>query len=85
MNSQDDDSQDISANVNRLYLAIVGGEKKQRMYGLGSHASTLYSDLFSSSATSRRIPTVTNRVTDEHIRALEEEIMRMRENQERIL
>ncbi|KAF2286281.1 hypothetical protein GH714_013130 [Hevea brasiliensis] len=84
-NSQDDDSQEISINVNRLCLDIVGGEKKQRVYGLGSHASTLYLDSFSSSATSRRTATVIDNVTDERIRVLEEEIVRKKENQERIL
>ncbi|KAJ9183112.1 hypothetical protein P3X46_007019 [Hevea brasiliensis] len=84
-NSQDDDSQEISINVNRLCLDIVGGEKKQRVYGLGSHASTLYPDSFSSSATSRRTATVIDNVTNERIRVLEEEIVRKKENQERIL
>ncbi|XP_058001603.1 uncharacterized protein LOC110634760 isoform X2 [Hevea brasiliensis] len=81
----DDDSQEISINVNRLCLDIVGGEKKQRVYGLGSHASTLYPDSFSSSATSRRTATVIDNVTNERIRVLEEEIVRKKENQERIL
>ncbi|KAF2325587.1 hypothetical protein GH714_030832 [Hevea brasiliensis] len=40
---------------------------------------------FSSSATSRRTAKITDHVTDECIRVLEEEIVRMRENQERIL
>ncbi|KAJ9177268.1 hypothetical protein P3X46_012504 [Hevea brasiliensis] len=83
--SQDDDSQEILANVNRLYLAIVGGEKKRRVYSLGSHVSTLYPDSFSSSATSCRTVAVTNHVADDRIRVLEEEIMRMREDQERII
>ncbi|KAF2309750.1 hypothetical protein GH714_004929 [Hevea brasiliensis] len=85
LNSQDDDSQEISVNVNRLYLAIVGGEKKQRVYGLGSHASTLYLDSFSNSAASHRPATMTDHVADQCIRVLKEEIVCMRENQERIL
>ncbi|KAJ9168598.1 hypothetical protein P3X46_020098 [Hevea brasiliensis] len=84
-NSQDDDSQEISINVNHLYLDIVGGEKKQRVYGLGSHASTLYLNSFSSSANSLRISMVIDHVADDRIRVLEEKIMRMRKNQERIL
>ncbi|KAF2302996.1 hypothetical protein GH714_012460 [Hevea brasiliensis] len=75
----------ISINVNHLYLDIVDGEKKRRVYGLGSYASTLYPDSFSSFATSRRTAIMTDHVADERIRVLEEEIMHMRENQERIL
>ncbi|KAF2320896.1 hypothetical protein GH714_031694 [Hevea brasiliensis] len=79
-NSQDDDSQEISINVNCLYFDIVGGGKKRCVYGLGSHASTLYLDSFSSSATLHRIAMVTDHVADKCIRVLEEEIVLMREN-----
>ncbi|KAF2308060.1 hypothetical protein GH714_034856 [Hevea brasiliensis] len=61
------------------------GKKKRRVHGLGSHASTLHPDSFSSSATSRRTATVIDHVADERIRVLKEEIMRTRDNQERIL
>ncbi|KAF2294765.1 hypothetical protein GH714_016582 [Hevea brasiliensis] len=77
-NSQDDDSQKISVNMNRLCLAIVGGEKKQRMCGLGSHASTLYPDSFNSSAISCKTATVIDHIADECIRVLEEEIVHAR-------
>ncbi|XP_057986697.1 uncharacterized protein LOC131171243 [Hevea brasiliensis] len=56
--------------------------KKRRMYGLGSHASTLYPNSFSCFATSYRTAMVIDHVADERIRLLEEEIMSMRENEE---
>ncbi|KAF2298229.1 hypothetical protein GH714_020452 [Hevea brasiliensis] len=70
--------------MNSLYLDI-GWREKRRMYDLGFHASTLYPNSFSSSATSRKIATMTNHVVDECIRVLEEEIVCIRENQEPII
>nr|XP_033515360.1 uncharacterized protein LOC117279848 [Nicotiana tomentosiformis] len=70
-------------DVNRLYFEVVGGEKKRRVYGLGSQALTLYPD--SNSATSRTLHDVPDHVAEERIKVPEEEVLRMRETQERIL
>ncbi|OIT31497.1 hypothetical protein A4A49_64125, partial [Nicotiana attenuata] len=53
-----DDSQEV--DVNRLYFEVVGGEKKRRVYGLGSQALTLYLD--SNSATTRTLYAVPDHV-----------------------
>ncbi|XP_060202620.1 uncharacterized protein LOC132631039 [Lycium barbarum] len=81
--SSSDDSQEVQElDVNSIYLDVVGGEKKRRVYGLGSQALTMYKDY--NSATSCNI--VTDRAADqERIKLLEEEMLRMKENQERIL
>ncbi|XP_060182338.1 uncharacterized protein LOC132612001 [Lycium barbarum] len=81
--SSSDDSQEVQElDVNSIYLDVVGGEKKRRVYGLGSQALTMYKHY--NSATSCNI--VTDRAADqERIKLLEEEMLRMKENQERIL
>ncbi|XP_060211202.1 uncharacterized protein LOC132638274 [Lycium barbarum] len=81
--SSSDDSQEVQElDVNNIYLDVVGGEKKRRVYGLGSQALTMYKDY--NSATSCNI--VTDRAADqERIKLLEEEMLRMKENQERII
>lgn len=82
--SSSDDSQEVqNADINRLYLDVVGGEKKRRVYGLGSQAATLYQDC--NAATSRHLPVVPDPAAEERIKVLEEEVLRMRETQERIL
>ncbi|OIT01553.1 hypothetical protein A4A49_55096 [Nicotiana attenuata] len=49
-----DDSQEV--DVIRLYFEVMGGDKKWRVYGLGSQALTSYPD--SNSATSRTLHAV---------------------------
>ncbi|XP_060174493.1 uncharacterized protein LOC132605328 [Lycium barbarum] len=81
--SSDDSPEVHELDVNRIYLDVVGGEKKRRVYGLGSQALSLYQDC--NSATSQNLSAVTDRAAEECFKLLEEEKLRMRENQERIL
>ncbi|XP_059285030.1 uncharacterized protein LOC132038372 [Lycium ferocissimum] len=84
ISSSSDGSQEVlELDVNRLYLDVVGGEKKRRVYGLESQGLTMYED--QNSTTSRNLSAVTDRIAQERIKLLEEEMLRMRENQERIL
>ncbi|XP_019257782.1 PREDICTED: uncharacterized protein LOC109235999 [Nicotiana attenuata] len=83
LSSSDDSQKFQNADINRLNLDVVGGEKKRRVYGLGSQAATLYQGC--NSATSRHLPVVPDPAADERIKVLEEEVLRMRETQERIL
>ena len=84
ISSPSDGSQEVQElDINRLYFDVVGGEKKRRVYGLGSQSSTLYQD--QNSVTSRNSPAVSDDVAEERIKVLEEEVLHMRENQERVL
>ncbi|KAK4366055.1 hypothetical protein RND71_013935 [Anisodus tanguticus] len=74
-----DDSQEVQElDVSRLYLDVVGEEKKRCAYGLGSQVLTLYQD--QDSATLCNLPVVIDRVVEERIKLLEEEMLRMRKN-----
>ncbi|XP_059301670.1 uncharacterized protein LOC132053599 [Lycium ferocissimum] len=43
--SSSDDSQEVQElDINHIYLDVVGGEKKRRVYGLSSQALTMYKD-----------------------------------------
>ena len=44
----------VEVNVSEIYLQVVGSEKRRRVYGLGSLASTFYPENFSSSSTTSR-------------------------------
>ena len=52
--SEEDSTEPVEVNMSQLYLQAVGGEKKRRVYGLGSQASTFYPETFSSSSTTSR-------------------------------
>nr|XP_009606517.1 cancer-related regulator of actin dynamics homolog [Nicotiana tomentosiformis]XP_009606518.1 cancer-related regulator of actin dynamics homolog [Nicotiana tomentosiformis]XP_009606519.1 cancer-related regulator of actin dynamics homolog [Nicotiana tomentosiformis] len=73
-----DDTEEV--DVNSLYFEVVGGEKKRRVYGLGSQS--LYPD--SNSTTSRTFHPIPD-AAEERIKVLVVEVLRMRETQERIL
>ena len=38
----DDGSQPPPVNIDTLYFEVVGGEKRRRVYGLGSRAASIY-------------------------------------------
>ena len=52
--SGEDSTEPVEVNMSQLYLQAVGGEKKRRVYGLGSQASAFYPETFSSSSTTSR-------------------------------
>ena len=52
--SEEDSMEPVEVNMSQLYLQAVGGEKKRRVYGLGSQASAFYPETFSSSSTTSR-------------------------------
>ncbi|XP_049377785.1 uncharacterized protein LOC125842527 [Solanum stenotomum] len=84
ISSSSNDSQEVQElDINNLYFDVVGGEKKRRVYGLGSQGLALYQD--QNSVTSRNLPAVSDDVAEKRIKLLEEEVLHMRENQERIL
>ncbi|XP_006344949.1 uncharacterized protein [Solanum tuberosum] len=84
ISSSSDDSQEVQElDINNLYFDVVGGEKKRRVYGLGSQGLALYQD--QNSITSRNLPAVSDDVAEKRIKLLEEEVLHMRENQERVL
>jgi len=84
ISSSSDDSQEVQElDINSLYFDVVGGEKKRRVYGLGSQGLALYQD--QNSVTSRNLHAVSDDVAEERIKLLEEEVLHMRENQGRIL
>ena len=51
---EEDSTEPVKVNMSQLYLQAVGGEKKRRVYGLGSQASAFYPETFSSSSTTSR-------------------------------
>lgn len=84
ISSSSDDSQEVQElDINSLYFDVVSGEKKRRVYGFGSQGLALYQD--QNYVTSRNLPAVSDDVAEERIKLLEEEVLHMRENQERIL
>ena len=44
----------VKVDMSEIYLQVAGSEKKRRVYGLGSLASTFYPENFSSSSTTSR-------------------------------
>ena len=52
--SEEDSTELVEVNMSHLYLQSVEGEKKRRVYGLGSQASAFYPETFSSSSTTSR-------------------------------
>ena len=44
----------VEVDMSEIYLQVAGSEKKRRVYGLGSLASTFYPENFSSSSTTSR-------------------------------
>ncbi|KAM3355877.1 hypothetical protein P3S68_022591 [Capsicum galapagoense] len=44
LGSLNDSLEDQELDINRMYFDVVGGEKNQCVYGLGSQDSTLYKD-----------------------------------------
>ena len=40
--SEEDSTEPVEVNMSQLYLQAVGGEKKRRVYSLGSQASAFY-------------------------------------------
>ena len=52
--SEEDSTEPVEVNMSQLYLQAVGGEKKRRVYGLGSQASAFYPETFRSSSTTSR-------------------------------
>ncbi|KAM3308910.1 hypothetical protein P3S67_010654 [Capsicum chacoense] len=77
----DDSSEGQELNINRMYFDVVGGAKKQCVYGLGSQASTLYKEQNSVNSASL----VSDHVAKERITTLEKVVSQMRGNQERVL
>ena len=49
--SQFEEESTEPADMSQIYLQVVGGEKKTRVYGLSSQASAYYPEKFSSSST----------------------------------
>ena len=49
--SQSEEESTEPVDMSQIYLQVVGGEKKRRVYGLGSQASAYYPEKFSSSST----------------------------------
>ena len=52
--SQSEEESTEPVDMSQIYLEVVGGEKKRRVYGLGSQASAYYPENFSSSSTTSR-------------------------------
>lgn len=52
--SQSEEESMEPVDMSQIYLQVVGGEKKRRVYGLGSQASAYYPEKFSSSSTTSR-------------------------------
>ncbi|KAG5579254.1 hypothetical protein H5410_049881, partial [Solanum commersonii] len=84
ISSSSDDSQEVQEHdINSLYFDVVGGGKNRLVYCLGSQGLALYQD--QNSVTSHNLPAVFDDVAEERIKLLEEEVLHVRENQERIL
>ncbi|XP_055814496.1 uncharacterized protein LOC129884179 [Solanum dulcamara] len=76
-----DDSQEVQElDINRLYFDVVGGEKKSIVCMIGLSKFDIQN-----SVTSRNLSAVSDDIAEERIKVLEEEVLHMRENQERIL
>ena len=62
----------IQINMSQ-FLHTVGGQKKQRVYGLGSQAKKFYPDSFSSSSSSRLRYAPPYPAVEERLRQIREE------------
>ncbi|XP_039135805.1 uncharacterized protein LOC120273240 [Dioscorea cayenensis subsp. rotundata] len=66
-----DGSQSSPLDMDAIYLEAFGGEKKKRVYGLGSHALSLYQESLCSGATSASPPPSASMVFPEIVSKLE--------------
>ena len=48
----DDGSQPLPVDIDTLYFEAVGGEKRRRVYGLGSRAASIYPSSYQSTGSS---------------------------------
>ncbi|XP_039117784.1 uncharacterized protein LOC120253508 [Dioscorea cayenensis subsp. rotundata] len=66
-----DGSQPSPLDMDAMYLEASGGEKKKRVYGLGSHASSMYQESLCSGATSAPPPPSASTVPPEIVSEME--------------
>ena len=69
----DGSTEPVDVDVSKIYLQVVGGEKKRRVYGLGSLASTFYPENFSSSSTTSRYDFTSNERFKQHMNKVVEQ------------
>ena len=77
--TQEENSESMQVDMSQLFLQVVGGQKKQRVYGLGSQAEVFYPDSFTGSASSRMRYTLPDPAMEERLREITEEHDEMRE------
>ena len=77
--TQEENSESMQVDMSQLFLQVVGGQKKQRVYGLGSQAEAFYPDSFTGSASSRMRYTLPDPAMEERLREITEEHDEMRE------
>ena len=77
--TQEENSESMQVDMSQLFLQVVGGQKKQRVYGLGSQAEAFYPDSFTGSASSRMRYTLPDPALAERLREITEEHDNMRE------
>ena len=77
--TQEENSESMQVDISQLFLQVVGGQKKQRVYGLGSQAEAFYPDSFTGSASSRIRYTLPDPAMEERLREITEEHDEMRE------
>ena len=77
--TQEENSESMQVDMSQLFLQVVGGQKKQRVYGLGSQAEAFYPDSFTGSASSRMRYTLPDPAMEERLREITEEHDKMRE------
>ncbi|XP_039116580.1 uncharacterized protein LOC120252326 [Dioscorea cayenensis subsp. rotundata] len=66
-----DGSQPSPLDMDAMYFEASGGEKKKRVYGLGSHASSMYQESLCSGATSAPPPPSASTVPPEIVSEME--------------
>ena len=77
--TQEENSESMQVDMSQLFLQVVGGQKKQRVYGLGSQAEAFYPDPFTGSASSRMRYTLPDPAMEERLREITEEHDEMHE------
>ena len=55
----DDGSQPPPVDIETLYFEVVGGEKRRRVYGLGSRAASIYPSSYQSTGSSHSLASAT--------------------------
>ena len=77
--TQEENSESMQVDMSQLFLQVVGGQKKQRVYGFGSQAEAFYPQSFTGSASSHMRYTLPDPAMEERLREITEEHDEMRE------